>query len=147
MVQEGVRHIISWPNSDRGGHVRQGLNGRLFWWLGPDGKSKVLFFQPGKYASSGSMGKGQETGRPWFGQRDPSKVPLHIQTGHANRTLTRQLEALEKTEIILTTLPSSRGHCETTRPWMRACPMPWRNGTKHTLIRRFASAGAMTSWQ
>lgn len=98
MVQEGVRYIISWPNSDRGGHVHRGLNGRPFWWLGPDGKSKVLFFQPGKYANSGSMGKGQETGRPWFGQRDPSKVPLRIQTGHANVNFTRQLETLEKSE-------------------------------------------------
>ena len=33
------------------------MDGKPFWWVGPDGKSKVLFLQPGGYANSGSMGK------------------------------------------------------------------------------------------
>ncbi|MCG4769800.1 hypothetical protein [Bacteroides nordii] len=50
------------------------MDGKPFWWIGPDRKSKVLFLQPGKYANSGSMQKGATTGRLWFGQRDPKKV-------------------------------------------------------------------------
>lgn len=96
MAQEGVRYIISWPNSDRAGNAHANMDGKPFWWLGPDGKSKVLFFQPGSYANSGSMGKGGETGRPWFGQRDPEKVPKVIRTGYANVDFTKQLESMEK---------------------------------------------------
>ena len=84
MAQEGVRYIISWPNTDRAGNAHKNLDGKPFWWVGPDGKSKVLFFQPGGYANSGSMTKGGETGRPWFGQRDPKKIPPVIRTGSAN---------------------------------------------------------------
>lgn len=72
------------------------IDGRPFWWVGPDGKSKVLFLQPGKYANSGSMAKGATTGRPWFGQRNPRKVPARIQTGEANVDFTHQLVELEK---------------------------------------------------
>ena len=96
MAQEGVKYIISWPNSDRAGNANDGINGFPFWWIGPDGTSRVLFFQPGKYANSGSMTKGGDTGRPWFGQRDPRKVPLVIKTGHADVDFTKTLENLEK---------------------------------------------------
>lgn len=96
MAQEGVRYIISWPNTDRAGNAHKNLDGKPFWWVGPDGKSKVLFFQPGGYANSGSMTKGGETGRPWFGQRDPKKVPPVIRTGSANVDFTGKLEAMEK---------------------------------------------------
>ena len=62
MAQEGVKYIISWPNSDRAGNAHKyQMDGRPFWWIGPDGESKVLFFQPGGYANSGSMGKGRTT--------------------------------------------------------------------------------------
>ena len=94
MAQEGVKYIMSWPNSCRGGNARS-LDEQPFWWVGPDGKSKVLFFQPGGYANSGSMTKGGETGRPWFGQRDPAKVPGVIKTGSANVNF---LESLSKRE-------------------------------------------------
>lgn len=95
MVQEGVKYIISWPNSDRAGNANTEINGFPFWWVGPDGESKVLFFQPGKYANSGSMEKGATTGRPWFGQRDPQKVPSVIKTGEADVDFTQILEELE----------------------------------------------------
>ena len=96
MAQEGIKYIISWPNSDRAGNAHVDLDGKPFWWVGPDGVSKVLFLQPGQYANSGSMGKGAETGRPWFGQRDQTKVPLRIQTGKANVDFTDKLITLEK---------------------------------------------------
>ena len=95
MVQEGVKYIMSWPNSDRAGNAHKGIDQFPFWWVGPDGKSKVLFFQPGGYANSGSMKKGMTTGRPWFGQRDPSKVPPVIRTGSANVNFTEKLVDME----------------------------------------------------
>lgn len=96
MAQEGVKYIMSWPNTDRGGNAHNGIDRYPFWWVGPDGRSKVLFFQPGVYGNSGSMGKGGQTGRPWFGQRDPDKVPPFIKTGNANVDFTHQLVELEK---------------------------------------------------
>ena len=97
MVQEGVKYVVSWPNTDRGGNNHSfGLDGMPFWWVGPDGVSKVLFFQPGRYANSGSMDKGWQTGRPWFGQRDARKVPARIEMGYANVDFTKQLTELEQ---------------------------------------------------
>lgn len=97
LAQEGIKYIISWPNTDRGGNAHSfGIDGMPFWWVGPDGQSKVLFLQPGKYSNSGSMDKGHTTGRPWFGQRDPEKVPARIQMGSANVDFTARLAELEK---------------------------------------------------
>lgn len=95
MAQEGVKYILSWTNTDRSGHSHEGLDGRPFWWVGPDGTSKVLFLQPGGYANSGSMKKDEKTGRPWFGQRNPALVPNVIRTGEANVDFTPQLAKLE----------------------------------------------------
>lgn len=96
LANQGIKYIISWPNGgDRVGHAHEDLDGKPFWWVGPDGKSKVLFFQPGSYANSGSMGKGGETGRPWLGQRNPAKVPKVIKMGYANVDFTGQLSELQ----------------------------------------------------
>ncbi|MDE7397040.1 MAG: glycosyl hydrolase [Muribaculum sp.] len=96
MAHRGIKYVISWPNTDRGGVAHSnGIDGYPFWWVGPDGKSKVLFLQPGTYANSGSMGKGSTTGRPWFGQRDHRKVPARISTGDANVDFTSRLSELE----------------------------------------------------
>ncbi|MEI6679318.1 MAG: hypothetical protein WCL21_11970, partial [Mariniphaga sp.] len=94
MAQQGIRYIMMWPNGCRAGNGRS-VDEKPFWWVGPDGKSRILFFQPGSYGNSGSMTKGGTTGRPWFGQRDPDKVPAVIKTGSANVNF---LEALSKRE-------------------------------------------------
>ncbi|MBC8004384.1 MAG: glycosyl hydrolase [Verrucomicrobia bacterium] len=94
MAQQGIRYIMSWPNYVRGGNSHS-IDEKPFWWIGPDGKSKVLFFQPGVYGNSGSMNKGKETGRPWFGQRNVTKIPPIIKTDSANVNF---LEALLKRE-------------------------------------------------
>ncbi|HXP63365.1 MAG TPA: glycoside hydrolase family 38 C-terminal domain-containing protein [Dongiaceae bacterium] len=99
LAQEGVRYIMAWPNSCRAGQAHLGIDGRPFWWVGPDGKSRVLFLQPGGYGNSGSMAKGGATGRPWFGQRDPDKIPAVIKTGSANVNFTSQLAGLERAEF------------------------------------------------
>ena len=61
MAQEGVKYIMSWPNTTRSGNAHKDINGHPFWWIGPDGKSKILFFQPGGYGNSGSMRKDRTT--------------------------------------------------------------------------------------
>jgi alpha-mannosidase len=97
MFNQGVRYVMAWPNaSARLGHARENIEGRPFWWRGPDGKSRVLFLQPGNYGNSGSMEKGGATGRPWFGHRDPAKVPEVIRTGDADVDFTAQCIAEEK---------------------------------------------------
>jgi hypothetical protein len=100
MSQMGVKYIMSWPNDDRCAKAHSGdINGRPFWWVGRDGVSKVLFLQPGKYANSDSMKKGEQVHRPWFGQRDPSAVPLRIQTGSADVDFTAQCAKMEKPDF------------------------------------------------
>ena len=95
MAQEGVKYIMSWPNFARAGYAHE-LDEKPFWWVGPDKKSKVLFFQPGGYGNSGSMTKGGATGRPWFGQRDPEKVPPFIKTGSADVNFLKALSQRER---------------------------------------------------
>ena len=97
MAQQGVRYIMSWPNSCRAGYGRS-IDEKPFWWVGPDGKSKILFFQPGGYGNSGSMTKGGTTGRPWFGQRDPDKVPAIIKTDSANVNFVKALLKRERSD-------------------------------------------------
>ena len=49
MANSGLRYILALPNaSDRIGRSRD-LDHAPFWWVAPDGKSKVLFFQPYDY--------------------------------------------------------------------------------------------------
>ena len=86
---------MAWPNACRAGYARS-LDEKPFWWTGPDGRSRVLFFQPGCYGNSGSMSKGGAIGRPWFGQRDPGKVPAVIRTGSADVNFLKALMAREK---------------------------------------------------
>ncbi len=95
MAQQGIRYIMSWPNSCRAGYGRE-IDEKPFWWVGPDGKSKVLFFQPGGYGNSGSMTKGGKTGRPWFGQRDAEKVPAVIKTDSADVNFIKALQKRER---------------------------------------------------
>ena len=95
MAQQGVKYIMSWPNTARAGYSHA-LDEKPFWWVGPDKKSKILFFQPGMYGNSGSMTKGGATGRPWFGQRDPDKVPAVIKTGSADVNFLKALSERER---------------------------------------------------
>ena len=100
MAQQGVRYFMSWPNTARAGYSHA-LDEKPFWWVGPDKKSKILFFQPGMYGNSGSMTKGGATGRPWFGQRDPDKVPAVIKTGSADVNFLKALDGKGKEGLSL----------------------------------------------
>ncbi len=98
LAQEGVRYIMAWPNTDRSGLAHKDIDQRPFWWVGPDGKSKILFLQPGGYGNSGSFDKGGKTGRPWFGQRNPDKMPTVIRTGSANVNFISNVTSMEKAD-------------------------------------------------
>ena len=100
LAHEGVRYIMTMPNGTRGNSSMVGaFDHRPFWWLGQDGKSKVLFLNAGGYGAG--MEKGGKTGRPWFGQRDRSKIPEAIKTDNPrtdflDQHLFRELPELEK---------------------------------------------------
>ncbi len=50
LAHEGIRYIMMMPNGTRGNQkMTYALNQKPFWWVGQDGKSKILFFQPGSY--------------------------------------------------------------------------------------------------
>ncbi|HTY57338.1 MAG TPA: glycosyl hydrolase [Bacteroidota bacterium] len=102
MAHEGVRYVMMMPNAGRGNDsmVSQ-FRYRPFWWVGQDGKSRVLFLNAGSYGAG--MEKGGKTGRPWFGQRDRSKIPDEIKTDNPradflDHHLSRELPDLEKAE-------------------------------------------------
>ncbi len=97
MAQEGIRYIMMLPNTARGNEEKTyALNQKPFWWKGQDGKSKVLFLQPGGYGVG--LTKGATTGRPWFGQQDTTKIPRVVKTGNP------RLHFLD--DHLFTTLPS-----------------------------------------
>ena len=81
MAHEGVKYIIMFPNTARGNsEMTYRMNQKPFWWMAQDGRSKVLFLQPGGYAVG--LAKGGLTGRPWFGQQDTAKIPKVVKTSN-----------------------------------------------------------------
>ena len=78
-VQHGIRYaFVPFNGSDR-----TGLSGeasfRPFWWVGPDGKSKILFLQPGDY-TPGAVLKGRDYWPKMAGQKDPEKLLRIVKT-------------------------------------------------------------------
>ncbi len=77
--QLGISYCLSLFN----GYDRTGLspemNFKPFWWIGPDGKSKVLFLQPGAY-TPGALAKGKYFWPKLAGQTDRSKLIPVVKT-------------------------------------------------------------------
>jgi hypothetical protein len=100
MAHEGIRYVMMMPNGGRGNDsMVSTFRYRPFWWVAQDGKSRVLFLNAGSYGAG--MEKGGKTGRPWFGQRDRSKIPEVIKTDNPradflDHHLFRELPELEK---------------------------------------------------
>ena len=103
MAHEGVRYVMMMPNGTRGNDsMVSTFRYRPFWWVGQDGKSKVLFLNAGTYGVG--LEKGRKTGRPWFGQRDRSKIPEVIRTDSPradflDHHLFRELPELERSHF------------------------------------------------
>lgn len=73
-----------------------------FWWLGPDGKSKVLFLQPGAY-NPGANIKGRYFWPLMAGQTDPTKLLQIVKTDNPRENfidsyLANKLPELEKAD-------------------------------------------------
>lgn len=101
MAHEGIRYVMMMPNGGRGNDsMVSTFRYRPFWWIGQDGRSKVLFLNAGTYGAG--MEKGGKTGRPWFGERDRSRIPEVIKTDNPradflDHHLFRELPQLEET--------------------------------------------------
>ena len=98
----GIRYCFVMNN----GSARVGLSTELsfkpFWWQGPDGKSKILFMQPGSY-TPGALAKGHLYWPDMAGQTDPSKLLQIVRTDHPrenfiDKYLAEQLPVLEQSD-------------------------------------------------
>jgi len=99
-AKRGIKYILAMNNgSDRVG-LTTNLSFRPFWWKSIDGKSKVLFLQPGSYAP-GAAAKGYEFWPKLAGQTDTSKLLQIVKTDHPrhhfiDQYLADKLPELEK---------------------------------------------------
>lgn len=100
--QMGVKYILSLFNGyDRTGWTHE-FSFHPFWWVGPDGKSKVLFLQPGAY-TPGALAKGKYFWPKLAGQTDRSKLIPVVDTDNPRANfidsyLSEMLPKLEKDE-------------------------------------------------
>ena len=78
-AQFGIRYaFVPFNGSDRTGLSYQ-FSFRPFWWIGPDGVSKILFLQPGDY-TPGARLKGYQYWPSMAGQKDPEKLIRIVKT-------------------------------------------------------------------
>jgi hypothetical protein len=69
----GIKYIFAFNNgSDRVGHSTD-MSFRPFWWKSIDGKSKLLFLQPGSY-TPGAKSKGLDLALKMLGQTDATQL-------------------------------------------------------------------------
>ena len=98
----GIKYCFALNNgSDRVG-LSMELSFKPFWWIGPDGKSKILFLQPGSY-TPGANAKGFDYWPLMAGQTDPSKLIQIVKTDHPrdhfiDKYLAEKLPELEKAD-------------------------------------------------
>jgi alpha-mannosidase len=98
----GIKYCLALNNgSDRVG-LSTDLSFKPFWWLGPDGKSKILFLQPGSY-NPGAVLKGFDYWPLMAGQTDTSKLLRIVKTDNPRRNfidkyLDQKLDDLEKSD-------------------------------------------------
>ncbi len=98
----GIKYCFAMNNgSDRVG-LSTDLSFRPFWWLGPDGKSKILFLQPGSY-NPGAVAKGFAYWPLMAGQTDPAKLIQIVKTDNPrdnfiDKYLATKLPELEKSD-------------------------------------------------
>lgn len=77
--QLGIPYCLALFNgTDRVGLAHE-ISFKPFWWQGPDGKSKVLFLQPGAY-TPGAHNKGYMFWPKMAGQTDPDKLLRVVKT-------------------------------------------------------------------
>lgn len=77
--QLGIKYCLSLFNGVGRIGLSPQLNFKPFWWKGPDGKSKVLFLQPGSY-NPGALAKGKNFWPLLAGQPDSLKLLRVVKT-------------------------------------------------------------------
>lgn len=98
--QLGISYCLSLFNGyDRTGNSPE-MSFKPFWWIGPDGQSKVLFLQPGAY-TPGALAKGKYFWPKLAGQTDRDKLIPVVQTNNPRENfidsyLNEMLPKLEK---------------------------------------------------
>lgn len=98
----GIKYCLALNNgSDRVGLSTE-LSFRPFWWLGQDGKSRILFLQPGSY-NPGAIAKGFAYWPLMAGQTDTSKLIQIVKTDNPrehflDKYLNEKLPELEKSD-------------------------------------------------
>lgn len=101
-AQMGIPYCLALFNGyDRTGFSLE-FSFKPFWWMGPDGKSKVLFLQPGSY-NPGALIKGKYFWPLLAGQTDPSKLLPIVKTDNPRENfidsyLATKLPELEKSD-------------------------------------------------
>lgn len=101
-ARQGIKYIFAMNNgSDRVG-LSTKLSFKPFWWKSIDGKSKVLFLQPGSY-TPGENAKGHDYWPKLAGQTDTSKLMQIVKTDHPrehfiDKYLALKLPELEKSD-------------------------------------------------
>ncbi len=78
-AQFGINYaFVPFNGSDRTG-LSDRVSFKPFWWIGPDGVSKILFLQPGDY-TPGARNKGYKYWPSMAGQKDPEKLLQIVKT-------------------------------------------------------------------
>lgn len=101
-AQLKIPYILALFNgSDRTGLSHE-LSFKPFWWEAADGKSKVLFLQPGAY-TPGAIAKGKDFWPLMAGQTDPTKLLQIVKTDNPRANfidayLAEKLPELEKSD-------------------------------------------------
>lgn len=98
----GIKYCFALNNgSDRVG-LSTDLSFKPFWWIGPDGKSRILFLQPGSY-NPGALLKGFSYWPLMAGQTDTSKLLRIVKTDNPranfiDKYLDQKLPELEQSD-------------------------------------------------
>lgn len=101
-AQLKIPYVLALFNgSDRTGLAHE-LSFKPFWWVSPDGKSKVLFLQPGAY-TPGAIAKGKYFWPLMAGQTDSTKLIKVVKTDNPRQNfidsyLADKLPELEKSD-------------------------------------------------
>jgi len=101
-AQFGIKYaFVPFNGSDRTGLANK-FSFKPFWWIGPDGVSKILFLQPGDY-TPGARAKGYKYWPLMAGQKDPEKLLQIVKTDHPRENfidgyLWSKLKELEQNE-------------------------------------------------
>jgi hypothetical protein len=77
----GIKYCLALNNGSGRVGLSTDLSFKPFWWLGQDGKSRILFLQPGSY-NPGALIKGHAYWPLMAGETDPSKLLQVVKTDH-----------------------------------------------------------------